>query len=167
MYDMLCGNKYAPGISYRRLLSHLHSTPFIFSIPHDANRAEDGTDLRYRYSLIQGYDEVPEELDIGPCTVLEMMLALSLRCEETIMDDPRYGNRNRQWFWAMIANLGLNGMTDDRYDGYLVDEILERFLMRQYEPDGTGGLFRLRDCKYDLRKIEIWCQLMWYLNTIR
>lgn len=162
---LICGNMYAPEISFKRLLKHLYSVPFTYTIPNDENRAEDGIDLRYRWAIMNGYDDVPQELD-GPCSVLEMMVALAIRCEESLMDDPSIGDRTKYWFWLMINNLGLGGMTNDIYDPDLVDGILYRFLNRDYDRDGNGGLFRIRDCKYDLRNVEIWCQLNWYINTI-
>lgn len=165
MFDLICADRYSREISYRRLLAHLHAIPFTYIIPTDANRAADGVDLRYRWASIQGYDEVPECLD-GPCSVLEMMLAVAIRCEENITYDPDIGDRTSQWFWGMITNLGLGGMRDDIYDPRLVDEIVYRFLNRDYAPDGAGGLFRIRNCKYDLRTVEIWCQVQWYANTI-
>ena len=77
-------------------------------IPMDGNRAEDGIDLRYRFGHEQHYSDamVASFLDDRPCSVLEMMIALSIRCEEHIMDDPDVGNRTGQWFWSMIASLG-------------------------------------------------------------
>ena len=57
-------------------------------------------------------------------------------------------------------------MTDDRYDeGYALEKIYI-FLNREYEPNGKGGLFFIRNCKEDLRNVEIWAQLCWYLDTI-
>jgi hypothetical protein len=113
------------------------------------------------------YNDISESfLNIGPCSILEMMVALAIRCEEEIMYDPDIGDRTAQWFWCMIANLGLGGITDDVYDRAYVDDILIRLLYREYEPDGRGGLFRIRNCEYDLREVEIWCQMLWYLNTI-
>lgn len=165
MFDLVCADKYSRDISYRKLLAHLHAIPFTYTISTDVNRAEDGVDLRYRWASIHCFDEVPECLG-GPCSVLEMMLALAIRCEENIMYDPDIGDRTRQWFWGMVTNLGLGGMTDDIYDPELVDYVIDRFLDRNYDPDGAGGLFRIRNCKYDLRKVEIWYQLNWYLNTI-
>jgi hypothetical protein len=106
-----------------------------------------------------------EELD-GPCSVLEMMIALAIRCEENIMDDPLIGDRTRQWFWSMISSLGLSGMTDTRFDNKSVDRVLETFLDRDYKPNGEGGLFTIKRCEKDLRKVEIWYQLLWYLDTI-
>lgn len=164
LVDIVCGYRYSKELSNRKLLMHLHTTVFDYTIPMDANRADDGIQLRRRYCLYHDADR--SYLDIGECTVLEMMIALALRCEEEIMDDPDVGDRTSQWFWIMIANLGLNGITDDVYDRKRVDYILERFLNREYEPDGRGGLFRIRKCDRDLREVEIWHQLMWYLNTI-
>jgi hypothetical protein len=95
-----------------------------------------------------------------------MMIALSIRLEEDFMDDPLYGNRTGQWFWQMVVNLGLGSMTDERFDRRYVRERIDIFLNREYKPDGEGGLFILRDCKYDLRDVEIWYQLNWYLDHI-
>jgi hypothetical protein len=95
-----------------------------------------------------------------------MMVALALACEEDIMDNTSYGNRTGQWFWGMIVNLGLGSMTDGRYDERRVDEIIDRFLDRDYEPNGEGGLFTIRHCDRDLRDVEIWHQLCWYLDSI-
>lgn len=155
LYDVIDNTKC---ISYRKLLQHLHSIEFEFIIPRDANRAADGVDLRYRF----GYDRHIG----GPCSVFEMMVALALRCEEWIMTDGRYGDRTGQWFWAMIKNLGLASMTDDRFDKEFVNEKIQIFLNRNYEPDGTGGLFTVRNCDCDLRDVEIWTQLLWYLDDI-
>jgi hypothetical protein len=142
----------------------LHDIEFRYLIPKDENRAEDGISLRYRFSRLYDYVDY-DDLD-GPCTVLEMMVALAIRCEEDIMDDANLGNRTKQWFWNMIVSLGLGSMTDSRFDERRVDNIIERFLDRDYEPDGRGGLFTVRHCDYDLRDVEIWYQMCWYLDSI-
>ena len=82
------------------------------------------------------------------------------------MDDTRYGDRTTQWFWNMIVNLGLGGMVDALVDIEEVDKIIERFLNREYEPNGRGGLFTIDNCEEDLREVEIWYQLCWYLDSI-
>ena len=81
------------------------------------------------------------------------------------MDDPLLGDRTGQWFWNMIRSLGLGGMYGNRFDIQEADYIIERFLDREYEPDGRGGLFTITDCEDDLRDVEIWHQLWWYLAT--
>ena len=80
------------------------------------------------------------------------------------MDDPEIGDRTTQWFWGMISNLGLSGMYDGNFDLVMVKWNINRFLNREYSPDGKGGLFTVRDCEYDLRDVEIWTQLCWYLD---
>jgi hypothetical protein len=95
-----------------------------------------------------------------------MMIALSIRIEEDIMDDDEYGNRIGQWFWEMIVSLGLGSMTDEHYDEVYITDVIDCFLNRRYEPNGKGGLFTIRDTKDDLRDVEIWYQMCWYLNSI-
>lgn len=167
MYDLVCNGRYSNDISYRKLLMYLHKTKFVYSILLDENRAADGEDLRRRFALrVYGNSNMRRYLDDNPCSVLEMMVALAIRCEECIMDDTRYGDRTAQWFWGMIVNLGLGSMNDNRYDLRYVESMVTRFLNREYEPNGKGGLFTVRNCDRDLRDVEIWNQLSWYLNSI-
>lgn len=166
MYDMMCRGRYSKDISYRKLFSYLYDAEFVYLISMDANRAEDGIDLRYRFPHERAGVEDVERYLSGPCSVLEMLVALSIRCEENIMDDPRFGDRTGQWFWGMINNLGLGAMNDDRFNLNMVEDIVEKFLDRDYEPDGTGGLFTIRNCDRDLRTMEIWHQLCYFLDTI-
>lgn len=166
LFGLVCEYRYSSDISYDRLLTMLHETEFIFTHPRDENRAEDGIDLRWRFVYEHDYpNSTLFKLD-GPCSILEMMIALAIRCEENIMDDPCIGNRTGQWFWGMIISLGLGAMTDSRYNRLYVDETIDRFLNREYDPDGKGGLFTIEDCDRDLRTVEIWYQLCWYLDSI-
>lgn len=159
--------------SYRKLLCLLHSTPFKVIVPLDKNRLEDGEALRFRFGMdirpgdFYAADLISEELTKSPgCSVLEVMIALALRCEENIMDNAMVGNRTPYWFWMMISNLKLNGMTDERFDRDYAAECIERFLNREYEADGEGGLIYIPGIRKDLRNVEIWTQLLWFLDTI-
>lgn len=142
------------------LLNALHEREFTYILDMDYNRAMDGMDLRYRFAYEKNYDYriVAKYLDIGPCSILEMMLAVAFHCENT-MEDPELGNRLSYWFWEMVKSLGLY------YSLSNIDEKLNRFLNREYFSNGEGGLFTIENCKYDLRTIEIWKQMCWYLNT--
>ena len=165
MYNLVCRNRYSENISFKKLFSYLNDTKFTYSIRMDLNRAKDGTELRRRYAnefkIANIYDRI-----CGPCSVLEMMIALAIRCEETIMDDENFGDRTDQWFWDMMKNLGLGHMDDDEFDEEYVSDVITRFLNRDYEPDGRGGLFFVRNCDIDLRDVEIWIQMLWYLDNI-
>ena len=168
LYEGMCGDRYSKNVSYRKLLERLHNINFRYTIPNDRNRANDGKNLRYSFAVAEGCEDNPEmitEYLEGPCSVFEMMVALAQRCE-SVMDDPKIGDRTGQWFWGMIANLGLNGMVDYKYDEDFVDEKIRIFLNREYEPNGRGGLFYIRGCNKDLRKVAIYHQMCWYLDTI-
>lgn len=172
MYNLVCNdspsNKRYLKRSYRKLLSHLHDIEFIYLIDMDGNRAEDGIDLRYRFGYECGYSDhmIATYLDNKPCSVLEMLVALDIRCEEHITSDPDVGDVFGKWFWVMLENLDLDCMTDRAFDPDQVDSIIDIFLNRQYKRNGEGGLFTIDDCEYDLRSIDIWYQLMRYLDTV-
>lgn len=168
MYGMTCRERYPQSISYRNLLMRLHDTDFRYSMVRDGDRASDGLRLRRRFRDSMGYSEydIERALDVFNVSVLEMMIALAIRIEEDIMDNAEVGDRTNQWFWIMIVNLGLGDMMDDRYDAEHVEEVIERFLNREYEPNGRGGLFYIRNTRRDIRKLEIWYQMCEYLNAI-
>lgn len=166
IYDLVCGDRFSDRLSYRKLLMHLHNTKFRYRMSKDGNRASDGIDLRYRFAYEHTDIGDAESYLKGPCSVLEMMVGLALRCEETIMDNPAVGNRTGQWFWGMITSLGLGSMSDDKFDKAYVNEVISKFLSRDYEPNGKGGLFTVRNCDQDMREIEIWYQLCLYLDSI-
>lgn len=166
MYGLVCRGKRFKRASYRKLFHCLHATEFYYILPMDENRESDGFDLRYRF----GYEnDIPDYaianlLDDRKCSVLEMMVALCLRCEESIMDDPEIGDRTGQWFWEMIESLGLSSMSDSRFVRKRADGIIGRFLKREYGSDGAGGLFTVSKPPRDLRSVEIWYQMMWHLD---
>ena len=166
MYQLVVDDRYS-NKSYRKLFARLHDTEFIFMIPMDGNRAEDGIDLRYRFGREEDFDDrmIASFLDDRPCSILEMMTALAIRCEEHLMDDPDIGNRTGQWFWGMLESLGLDDMDDLRFDIYYVDQVLERFLERGYERNGEGGLFTVNNGR-DMRTTEIWYQMNYHLSDL-
>lgn len=164
LYNYVCKGRSHDKVSYVKLLDLLHQIEFTWLISNDMNRARDGVDLRYRFAMFKDDEFVMDILD-GPCSVLEMMVAIAIRCEESIMDDTRYGDRTGQWFWNMMSNLGIGLMTDDKFDREFVEKIIYNFLNREYRPDGKGGLFYIKNCDDDLRNVEIWSQLCWYLDN--
>ena len=165
IYSMMCDGRHSDDISYRKLLMCLHDIEFTYFIPGDQNRAKYGIHLRHRFAIDTRCYDAYEYLD-GPCSVLEMMVALAIQCEEDTMDDTTMGDRTAQWFWGMVVNLGLGDMYDTRFDRQFVEDKIAIFLNREYEPDGRGGLFTVRNCNRDLRDVEIWFQLLWYLDDI-
>lgn len=161
-----------PPITYYDLLHALYNIPYEPFLDDDEHRYADGIALRERFAIIANLREEEEELLTNwyECSVLEMMVALALKCEEQIMHDPEYGSRTKQWFWFMIRSLGLNKFCDAYMDKHPeaiddIKDIVERFMRNEYKPNGEGGLF-IVDCGEDLSKKSIWYQLMRYLDTI-
>ena len=167
MYHLVCSdNSGRKKISYRRLLSFLHSVDYIPRLEMDDNRRVDGIDLRYHFGYENGYPDayINMYLDDRNCSVLEMMVALACKVEQEITDDYIYGDRTSQWFWSMIISLGLNGMEDSKFDFNYCEKVIDNFLSQNYKPNGDGGLFTLEHPVRDMRDVDIWCQFMWYLN---
>ena len=146
---------------YYEVLSRLYKTAFVAFVKGDQNRAKDGESLRGLYE-----DETGESCDIyGDCSVLEMMVALAMRCEEQIMYDPDEGDRTHVWFWEMFSNLGLDELGGNRFDDLKFCDILCHFLGRTYNKNGHNGPFYIPGFEGDMRKIELWYQLGYYIES--
>lgn len=154
--------------TYNHLMHVLHEIDFDYIIPMDGDRAEDGCDLRYRFAYENALDGrmVASCIDVHPASVLEVMVALAVRCEESIMDDPDIGDRTGHWFWVMIDTLGLFDMTDDNFNESFVRKTIRKFLDRDYDRDGKGALFQVPDIPDDMREVTIWYQMCYYLNSL-
>ena len=152
---------------YQALLEVLDETQFSWSVSNDMNRAADGIELRSRFAeeYHLDYRRIRDYLE-RPCSLLEMMVGLACRCEDSIMGDDYFGDRTHKWFWDMISNLGLYSMDDENFDEDYVQCVLQSLLRRTYKRNGEGGLFTVPGCYRDLRKVEIWYQMCWYLNTL-
>jgi hypothetical protein len=151
-----------PSRTYWRMLRQLYTKEFVWSIPNDDNRAEDGKDLRREFINEEGLDDIDQAwLDLG-CSMLELLIGLSRRL--SFQDD----GEPRSWFWQLIENLGLERYNDNAlireeeiYE--ILDEILNEVIRRTYKRNGSGGLFPLKRATEDQREVELWYQLSAYL----
>ena len=134
--------------------------PFEWFVKNDCNRASDGEELRDRYFHEIGLDSAKD----GPCSILEMFVALAIRCEVDIMYDPDAGDRTPMWFWIMMENMELDDLDDNSFSYEIANDILDMFLSRTYCRDGYRGPFYISNCRRDLRKVELWYQLNYYLQ---
>lgn len=154
---------------YAMLLRHLYETPFVVTLLMDENRVSDGLALRNRFATEAGMDTSKRErlYACRPCGVLEVMIAMAVRLEEEYMtrfdDEDRIG----PVFRSMISSLGLEGMDWAHYDRAVVDGILNRFLTRGYAEDGLGGLFYIPGTSYDMREMELFQQLMCWVDATK
>lgn len=172
-FNWMCGliykDEYSNSREYQMLLRFLDAKQFTPTLFRDDNRAVDGVDLRYRFGCDEDINDVliASILDIRPCSVLEMMVALALRCEEQIMYNPDIGNRMGLWFWNMIESLGFDkaNWNIHRIDFDYANYVIDRFLSHKYARDGHGGLFTIEHSDCDMRKMEIWYQMNHYLTA--
>lgn len=154
---------------YSKLLNSLLSVEFVWIHPMDENRAIDGLDLRDKFSYETDlYLDASSGLTVK-CSMLEMMAALAIRIESQIMRNLSIGDRTSKWFFVMIDNLGLNGYSDKAWKtayGREVEEICKKVIYRDYKPDGTGGLFPIKNNNQgkNWKNEQIWNQCMAYLS---
>lgn len=149
-----------PSKTYWNLANHLYTKEYLWLIPNDDNRAEDGRFLREEFCEDLGLDDMdPHWVDLG-CSMLEMLIALSRRL--SFQD----GGEPRDWFWHLIDNLGLRITDRRRFPKNTVEGVLDTIIWRTFNRDGSGGLFPLRHPKDDQRDVEIWSQLHAYLLEI-
>mgnify|MGYP007069842077 FL=1 len=152
---------------YDKLLEKLSKTEFVAIIERDDDRIKDGLRLRWQFADSMNYlRSLIDRYICGPCSVLEVMIALALRCEVDIMTNDTVGDRSGQWFWQMIASLGLGVMTDDAYDEEYCDNVLSIFLNRNYSEDGRGSLFTVEGTDKDMRLLPIWGQMNLFIQSI-
>lgn len=149
-----------PSRSYWGLTKQLYKREFVWFVPNDDNRVEDGKELRYEFIQEIDFDEVdPLWMDLGS-SVLEVLIALARRA--SFQTDKEAD----EWFYIFLENLELSSFVDGSYGPGAeteVDIVIERFIFRTYGPDGSGGLFPLRGPHKDQRDVELWYQLASYL----
>lgn len=150
-------NTASPSRTFWNLANCLFKKEFVWFIPNDDNRAEDGLDLR---------DEFFEDLDIQledsqwlnlECSMLELLVGISRRLSFQGEGEPR------DCFWQLINNLGLRYNDRNRFPRDEVEEVLDRVIWRTYDSDGRGGLFPLKYPNLDQRDEELWRQLNAYV----
>lgn len=145
-----------PSLTYWKLLRELHTTPFVWLLSGDDNRAADGEDLRLEFVRLAP-EYTLKDFEHIACSMLEMFIAFARRLEfET-------GDSEEHWFWKFMKALHLSKFNDARYNDEKTKDILDVFIWRTYKADATcGGLFPLKYPKRDQRQVELWYQFCDY-----
>lgn len=150
--------------TYWNLLRQMYKTEFVWFVPNDDNRVEDGRDLRHEFIEEHDLDVDPDWLGLG-CSFLEMMIGISRRLAFEAEGEPRNA---RHWFWHLIDNLDLRHMNDahcqmNNHCDERIAEAIDNVIWRTYSPTGYGGLFPLKNPEEDQRDVELWYQLCAYV----
>jgi hypothetical protein len=143
--------------TYWNLFRQMYSIEFVWLVPNDDNRVEDGRALRWEWAAEAHISASGDWWSRG-CSFLEMLIALARRMAfET-------DSHAETWFWHMLNNLGLLECTDrTNYDQVEVDERIHAVIQRKYDRNGHGGLFPMRYARKDQRQVELWYQMNAYL----
>lgn len=151
-------HRLTPSLSFDTLFKTLHNVEFVWFLPGDDNRAEDGKELRREFLLVGHIPDDVEWRTMIPCSVFEMLIAFSRRAELNSSTSAI------DWFWEFLYNLNLDKANDASgvMPGEIVD-VLEHFMFRNYRENGDGGLFPLGRETRDQTEIEIWQQFCDYL----
>lgn len=152
------------GVSYFRLCDTLHKINYKVNMDdRNYNRAYDGLCLRRQY--VQNFDDNSDygsASNRGPCTMFELLVALSQRISFIIGTDD---NRNNPsvCFFILLKNLRIAKYNDEIFDQlngeFFVSEAANRVIFEQYDSSGNGGLFPLRHPSEDQHKKDIWYQM--------
>lgn len=149
---------------YGRLFDILHHIDFICVVERDENREADGVELRDDYNIPDDFDDcLVDDFLERPCSVLEMMIALAIKVDDEFIGDPAE-EHPEEFFMEMIKNLGLDKFRGNRYKESDVIRIIDRWLNREFDRDGTGSPFPVKESKRDQRELEIWDQMNAYLR---
>lgn len=151
---------------YSFLIKELHKFEFYWFIENDDNREEDGKALREEFANEKGYISV-HELD-GPCSMLEMILALACRFEGGFGYNPDDCDNVPKYFWEMLNNLGLLEYDDTHFNEEKVRYICDTFCDRNENCDTFLTIFPLKSKKlgkkWDPTTTEIWYQMQAYIE---
>ncbi len=146
-------------LTYWKLLKQLYDKPFVWFVYRDDNRTENGKELRLDFLRQEGLsrsDVDSDWIELG-CSFLELMIAMAAKLQFDLDPDSTLA----YWFWEeLIENIGLRQCHDaSGFEHCDVEEVLNRVIFRQYEPDGSGGFFPLQNPPQDQRSVELWYQL--------
>lgn len=138
---------------YQEIFKILYSQPYVPVHPMDENRALDGIELRqewlglfYEHAYI--YDGWLEE----PCSILEMLIALSRRANFTATS-----MTTDAWFKTMLDNLSLRipdvNFQENKHRVYDILDLMERGEISPFPTD------------YPDYRDQLWNQMMEYIDV--
>lgn len=154
---------------YSDLFFRLLTTEFEILIDLDENRLNDG--MRIRNTFFEEYmdADILDEVYNLPCSVLEVLIALSWRLDHEYIGDhmtiDTFEERKEyELFFEMVENLGLDQFPNKYYDEREIDRILKKWLLRKFKKNGEGSIFPISYPVNNQKEIEIWAQAMEYIN---
>lgn len=163
----LCGIINLDFDRYSTLIYILQDMDFVWVLDRDSGRSSDGLALREEY-YHQTFDDWVMLWEKS-CTVLEALIGLA-RTMDAMLIDENTSDRTRVWFWEFIRNLGLKKYTNQYIETLFVEErefdiqsIVMVWMNRDFDVDGTGSVFPLKNPRRDQREETMIYQLNSYI----
>lgn len=143
---------------YEYMLVKLWHKEFYSNVLMDSNRTIGGRALRMEFGLAED--------EFGVARVLEVLVHIALKGEFMVRGS-RYKKTSADLFFEMLKNLDLlyfdNRKIIENPDCYIkIDEVLTKFLGREYGDDGKGSIFPLKKPAENYSGTELWYQLQAY-----
>lgn len=172
-FDFLCREGQltkVPCVRYMDLWRLLHQVPFHVEHPRDENRIGDAMELRRRFTNRRGltleddrYIDVFEMENENQVSVFEVLLAFAMRIDLEYVGTPGEKHPDRVML-ELIKNLGIDKFDGTQYGESFVRNKLNRWMYREYNIRGIGGLFPVRQDSRDQRLLEMWDQMLSYVH---
>ena len=144
----------------------LYDIPYRYVMAWDAHRISDGNKMREQFIYDRKYarsriEQLKTDYDIS---VLEVIIGMIIRAVE-MWGEGDLEAEVEDIFWDCLDNLGiLDYDILDPNERECALACIDDFLDRKYRPNGAGGLFYIPKPAEDLRKVELWMQLSWYMT---
>lgn len=145
----------------------LYLTEFKVLVKGDENRAKDGKELRYWFSMLGSAFADYSAINKPECSVLEMLVALVQRMETKVLSCNDNQINMKDMFWIIMNNLGIlktdNDKNIDLKRSIFIQNAIEMANNRAYDELGNGGYFPLKSSQKNLRNVELWYQMQFYV----
>ena len=102
-----------------------------------------------------GYKEDDPEVSIG-----EVLIAMCVKMAYNVMGDADPG----LYFWEFLDNLGLLNYPNKKFDKFEVDQIVKKWLKKDFKKNGIGSPFPIPNTSFDLRTFDMWRHCNLYIS---
>jgi hypothetical protein len=149
-----------PNSTFWKLTHQLYTTRFTWIIRDDKNRAEDGKDLQNLFYEQCDIQDTEIDWQWREASVLEVLIGLACRASFDAGGEPG------DWLWKFLDNLDLRSYNDRVYSQIVAEEVdanVRKWLDREYDKNGVGGIFPLKHARQDQTQVNLWYQLQDYI----
>lgn len=160
--EYLSGDREGDSPSYHKFFGILYNYEFEVVIDMDYNRVKNALYLRDHLAEEAGLDVISDDF----CSVLDILVHLADRMAFNLDRLSENETGLRCYFWEMIENFGFENCTDDNdyWSINYVLEILDRWVYRKYDENGSDTPFPICNSVSKYNRFELWDQMQIYIE---